>query len=119
MLDPLLRAIYESPEDWDRRLVLADYYEESGDLDRSEFWRWTAKEKSRPYPSSVQPNKFFWYRWNGIDSKFCSDVRENVFDLMPNPKYSQTYSEVQIFFQSQEEAYEALFLAWKQGKEKQ
>jgi uncharacterized protein (TIGR02996 family) len=44
----LLKYACDNPEDFDTRLVLADCYEESGDLLRAEAWRYLGEGKKFP-----------------------------------------------------------------------
>lgn len=61
--EALLRAVLKSPEDWDAKLVLADWYEENGDLDRAVGMRWMAKSHKRPFYRAM--GDLSWYEEEG------------------------------------------------------
>ncbi len=56
----LLREIADHPEDWDRYLILADAFEETGDERRARGCRWAHTWKKRPYTLGLN-TKYYWY----------------------------------------------------------
>lgn len=44
----LFAAVLVEPEDWPRRLILADWLEECGEVMGAEAMRWMARNKKRP-----------------------------------------------------------------------
>ncbi len=88
MYEALRDAIDESPEDWDRRLILADFCEESRDLLEAEFWRWTAKEHKRARKSE---NNYIPYQWYNISSNNNdvdpeSDIPKELYKTLKTPE---------------------------------
>jgi hypothetical protein len=45
----IFKHIEDNPDDWLSYSILADWYEENGDTDRTEAVRWMIKERKRPF----------------------------------------------------------------------
>jgi uncharacterized protein (TIGR02996 family) len=65
-LDRLLKYACDNPEDFDARLVLADCYEEAGDLLRAEAWRYLGKGRKLP----LELASYWWdaIGWNHYET---------------------------------------------------
>lgn len=97
--DALHAAIDLSPEDWTRRLILADYYEENGNDREARYYRFTAKNKKRPSGPGTRWNKqdnyrdFKGWRWwsDGPCDKYSwiSEKHNEPKDLLfPSARFS-------------------------------
>ena len=62
----LLKYACDNPEDFDTRLVLADCYEEAGDLLRAEAWRYLGKGRKLP----LELASYWWdaIGWNHYET---------------------------------------------------
>jgi uncharacterized protein (TIGR02996 family) len=77
------RELDEHPEDWDTRLVFADWLEERGDP-RADGYRAIARQKRRPLKSQRQrENGVVWWWWHRFGGTFYNHVPDDWFDLLP------------------------------------
>lgn len=81
LIDSLLTQVCENPEDWDLRRVLADAYEDNGDLEAADCSHWTADNKKRAL-------KIALYNWYGSCRKIGrddpgSDLPVELFHCLP------------------------------------
>jgi uncharacterized protein (TIGR02996 family) len=59
----LFGAVLRNPKDFTAYLVLADYYEDSGDPVGAECWRWLGTHRKRPASDYIKEgdHKYHWY----------------------------------------------------------
>lgn len=82
-------AVCEQPDDWPRRLVLADFYEEGGRAPEAEALRWMVRTKSRAFREvwqSVNRTGFVWFSYQDRDKGANdpeSDLPRWLFDHLP------------------------------------
>lgn len=65
--DALNAVLDRCPTDWQARRVLADWYEEQGDLDAARFQRWLAEEQRSPWQGDNRhpegPGGWWWFSY--------------------------------------------------------
>lgn len=109
MLDTFLTEIQKKPEDWNIRMVLADWYEDNGRSDLAECLRWVSSHKKRPYHGSSKV--FTWFNADRIQPGLGdpeSDIPEAVYQLLTG---GQEIADHKVF-PSMHAAEEALQNAW-------
>jgi hypothetical protein len=78
-----LHTLYEglalSPNDWQTRAVLADWYEEAGQQAVADCLRWMIRRHKRPYPSAA--GSFYWFNLERTTTETDpeSDIPEPVY----------------------------------------
>src|SRR5512146_1083560 len=76
-LDGLHLLLDEKPNDHDTRMVIADLYEEEGDIPRANAWRWLAERKRQP--NLWDGSRETWDWWSNGDR----DGRNNFAKAVP------------------------------------
>lgn len=107
-IDACYHKLLQNPDDWETRLVLADFYEELGEDKLAFGQRWQVKNKRFALNYSNPPNKDAEWQWY-----FWDDGHRDVFD--PNDLKLPVFTKVVGFtgagwedYDSQPEADEAL-----------
>lgn len=94
--DKLLEAVCETPEDWELRLVLADAYEEEGNLDYANCQRWMSVNRKRARISIGENHTTFdwWYTKQEYNARTnFSYIPEGLFRLLElDPIYAENLS---------------------------
>ncbi len=103
-IECLLKAIDEDREDWARYFILADAYEEDGEDERAQYWRWKGKCHIRADGREGIPTA----EWFPGTHRFTypSDLNLNLFN---NLKSMSAYS---AHYLTREEADEDLFKSY-------
>lgn len=68
----------EDPEDWEARLVYADWLEERDLFQEAKVQRWLADNKKRPFTTTLQ--YYFWYE---EDTAFDNDTHQQNDETDP------------------------------------
>ena len=86
--DDFQSALDDNPEDWQTRLVLADWLDERGD-ERAEGYR--ALAALRRIPASMSNGSFWWYS----SRNYCADRRQTLppdwFECLPEKNRTHLY----------------------------
>jgi uncharacterized protein (TIGR02996 family) len=108
-LDKLLHSVVENPNDFSRRLILADFYEEEGQYQHAECQRWLAKHKKRAYAKS-STDDFYWFNTHKIGTRKDpeSNLPEPLFLSLEGGKTHANHR----WYDSRLESEEAVMLAW-------
>lgn len=120
MIENLLASLEKHPADWELRRVIADWYEENGELTESFCFRWTADNEKRPYSFEGKPD-FVWFNADGISPEIAnadtgSDIPKVVFNLLKNGEEIANHKGYASFADAEKELHLALLEAKKQGK---
>jgi hypothetical protein len=65
MLETFYEDLNKNPEDWSLRAVVADWYEDNGQLEGAVAQRWMVENRKRPYHGSS--GTFTWFNLDSID----------------------------------------------------
>src|SRR5262249_16172742 len=65
MLETFYEDLNKKPEDWSLRGVVADWYEDNGQLEGATAQRWMVQNHKRPYHGSS--GTFTWFNLDSID----------------------------------------------------
>jgi hypothetical protein len=78
-LDTLYEGLTRTPEDWQLRTVLADWYEDVGQQDVADCLRWMAMHRKRPYRSGS--GTYHWFNVERVTTAADpeSDIPEAVY----------------------------------------
>ncbi len=124
--DSLMAGLDASPDDWTLRKVLADFFEESGEIEKAMAVRWMVDNKRRPCwqedagnsTSDARRTNPTWYKHNrdgNIKEYFrfrCdpeSDLPDVIFYRLPGRKKEDHQA---VYYHSLREAEEAFVTAW-------
>ena len=75
--EALFTAVCECPEDWDRRRILADWFEDQGRVEEAACMRWTADNRKRALGGSSDVT---WYHAEGQkDNPNSANLPDKLF----------------------------------------
>jgi uncharacterized protein (TIGR02996 family) len=78
----LLRLLTDAPDDWQTRLILADWYEEHGEDDKAHAQRWMVENQKHPAGGAKNWTWFCEGRVRSTDLP-QTNIPEDIFDLLP------------------------------------
>jgi hypothetical protein len=80
--DTLYESLALTPNDWDTRAILADWYEESGQQFAADSIHWMIARQKRPYKSTA--GTFHWFNAERVTTAADpeSDIPEAVYKQM-------------------------------------
>lgn len=83
--DRLYLALSDQPNDWATRAVLADWFEDAGQLAVAACMRWMVRQHKRPYPSTRGTSHWFNAPRVTTDNDPESDLPEAVYNELREP----------------------------------
>ncbi len=118
-LTSLLKSACNYSKEQTTKLILADYYEENGEQDRADFWRWCYEHKIYPCNSNDYSNRNYRFWFNnknvkpsdGIPSQTYT-LNTKLFLLLKNSLPELYYPGDVAYYKDRESAFEDLFLAF-------
>lgn len=80
--DSLYELLSRSPDDWEARAVLADWFEEAGRQPESDSLRWMIRTRKRPYRSLTGTWHWFNDELSSTGTDPESDIPEAIYRRM-------------------------------------
>ena len=112
-LDTLYEGLTQTPDDWQLRNVLADWYEEAGQQDVADCLRWMVQTHKRPYRSTS--GAYHWFHAERVTTASDpeSDLPESVYRNMSGPEGLE-----RVFrnYDSLKAADEDFYGAWREAR---
>jgi uncharacterized protein (TIGR02996 family) len=115
-LDLLYEGLRQSPDDWQAREVLADWFEEAGQQANADCVRWMVRHRKRPYRST--DGEYHWFNAERVatESDPESDLPEPLYLLLQGreglEKVFRDYASLRL---AEEDFYRALNEALRRG----
>jgi uncharacterized protein (TIGR02996 family) len=108
-LEALYETLSQSPDDWQTRSILADWFEESGQQACADSVRWMVAQRKRPYRSPSGAYHWFNARRVTMANDPESNLPETVYKLLHG---SEGLQRVFRDYASLREAEEDFYAAW-------
>ncbi len=83
-MDPFIAALDENPEDWNLRLVYADWLDDHGDHQFASAQRWMANHQKRAWKPVLTKNTWTWGRV--IRTVMGSTLDSDLLDSVPGDR---------------------------------
>jgi hypothetical protein len=114
-LQMLYESLNQSPDDWQSRSILADWFEDAGQQAFADCVRWMVKRHKRPYRSTS--GTYHWFNAARVttESDPESDIPEVVYRLL------QGREGLEMIFRDYEDlprAEEDFYIAWQRARER-
>jgi hypothetical protein len=113
-LDTLYEGLVRSPDDWQLRTVLADWYEEAGQQEVADCLRWMVAQHKRPYKATS--GTYHWFNMEtattGADPE--SDIPGPVYHKMQGREgLERTFRD----YDDLRSADEDFYAAWREARQ--
>jgi hypothetical protein len=114
-LQTLYAALHESPDDWQSRAILGDWFEEAGQQNFADCVRWMIDKRKRPYRSTT--GTYHWFNAERVTTASDpeSDIPEAVYKLLQGREGLET-----IFrdYKDLPGAEEDFYIAWQRARDR-
>jgi hypothetical protein len=112
-LDTLYEGLIRSPNDWELRAVLADWFEEAGQQSVADCLRWMVKHHKRPYRSTS--GTYHWFNVERVTTASDpeSDIPQPVYWHMSGQEGLETVFRDYADLKSADEDF---YAAWQQAR---
>jgi uncharacterized protein (TIGR02996 family) len=114
-LEALYEALSCSPDDWQARQILADWFEEAGQQAHADSVRWMVRHRKRPYRSLS--GTYHWFNADRVTTAGDpeSNLPEAIYALMHGSEGLET---IIRDYDSLREADEDFYAAWRLAGER-